>query len=328
MERGTWPATAAVGMACVVFLGGLLNLARLAYPSALAIVALVGILLAIPGIKEIFPVRRFSHHLMAFFLGALIVGFVVRTQLPPQAYNFHDDYQKYFAHVVRMIETGTVYGSSLSAMGSEMLGAQAFLQGFVVAFFPISYINGFDAVFAMFLCLMLAGEFTGGSRGLLVMEAICILSVVVINPQYVNISTLYAGSALVMALAAIASDPRELQKKSSAPESAAIGLLCAALIALKPTFALFVLILLLFLAIALGVRWSVRTALFFLAFLSPWLLLHAPHYLAALHVSPGVPAGSGVGVDTHLNLFSFDALPYGSSVASYTLLIAAMEPAR
>jgi hypothetical protein len=127
-----------------------------------------------------------------------------------------------------------------------------------------------------------------------------------------------------MALAAVVSDPRELRKNSAAPESAAIGLLCAALIAMKPTFALFVAVLLAFLAITLGVRWSVRAALFFVAFFSPWLLLHAPHHLAALRGSPGVQAPSGVDANVHLNFLSFEALPYGSSVAGYTLLIIAI----
>ena len=88
--------------------------------------------------------------------------FTIATQLPPSIYNFHDDYQKYFAYPVRMVETGTVFGSPLSAMGLQTLGAQAFLDGFVVAFFPIGYINGVDAVFGLFLCLILAAQFTKG----------------------------------------------------------------------------------------------------------------------------------------------------------------------
>ena len=61
--------------------------------------------------------------------------FTIATQLPPSIYNFHDDYQKYFAYPVRMVETGTVFGSPLSAMGLQTLGAQAFLDGFVVGVF-------------------------------------------------------------------------------------------------------------------------------------------------------------------------------------------------
>jgi len=323
MQRGTWPATAALGMACLVFLGGVLNLARLAHPWALLILAGMGLLLSFPGLRGV-SIKLRTRPVIVFLLAALIVGFTVRTQLPPKAYNFHDDYQKYFAHAVRMVETGTVYGSPLSAIGSQTLGGQAFLQAFLVAFFPISYINGFDSVFAMFLCLMLASEFTSGRPGLLAMTVISMLSVIVINPQYVNVSALYSGSALVMALAAIFGDPREFPRDSRLPSSAAAGLLYAALIALKPTFALFVTLHLLFLAMALGVRWAIRTGLSLVAFVSPWLLLHSPHYLAALRGSRAVQIASGPVEARHLNFLSFDRLDYGSSVASYTLLIAAI----
>jgi hypothetical protein len=42
-----WPATVASGMAAVVFIGGVLNLARLAYPWALACVTVAGVSLGI-----------------------------------------------------------------------------------------------------------------------------------------------------------------------------------------------------------------------------------------------------------------------------------------
>lgn len=323
LPRGTWPATAALGMASLLFLGGLLNLARWAYPWTLAGAAGAGILFCIPGLKRAsFQVG--ARGVMVLLVASLILGFTVWTQLPPRAYNFHDDFEKYFAHAVRMVETGTVYGSPLSAIGSETLGGQAFLQGFIVAFFPIRYINGFDSVFALFLCLMLASEFTGPRRGLSAMTLISMLCVVVINPQYVNVSALYSGSAIVMALAAVCGDPREMRPDSSNPNSAAAGLLCAALISLKTSFALFVAFLLLFRLIALGVRWSVRTGLFSIAFLSPWLLLHSPHYLAALRVSRGVQAGGGPLEISHLAFLSFERLGYGSSIAAYTLLMAAI----
>src|SRR5277367_6842258 len=148
-ENRSWPATAASGMAAVVFLGGLLNLARLAYPWALACVAIAGVALAVLGVRRGIPNlagRRPEPTCLAgrrpappivWLLAAGVLGFVVLTQVPPQAYNFHDDYQKYFAHPVRMIETGSLFGSSLNDIGFDTIGGQAFLDGFVVAFFPI-----------------------------------------------------------------------------------------------------------------------------------------------------------------------------------------------
>ncbi len=154
LERQTWPATAAVGIAVVVFAGGILNLARLAYPWALAAIVAMGVFLALrEGISfEMPPI------LVVLTIGVVIV-FTIATQLPPGMYNGHDDFQKYFAYPVRMLETGTVFGSPLSAMGTQTLGAQAFLDAFLVALFPIVYTNGVDAIFGLFLSMMLASRF-------------------------------------------------------------------------------------------------------------------------------------------------------------------------
>ncbi len=157
LERAPWPIAIALGMAAVVFLGGVLNLTRLAYPWALGAIVLAGVGMAVVALREA-PFERPSW-LISGIIGAILI-FTAATQLPPDIYNFRDDFQKYFAYPVRMLQTGTVFGSPLSAMGSQTLGAQAFLDGFVVAFFPITYINGVDAVFGLLLCLILAAQFT------------------------------------------------------------------------------------------------------------------------------------------------------------------------
>src|SRR5580704_12490496 len=143
----TWPATAASGMAALVFLGGVLNLARIAYPWALGCVAGAGVGL---GAVAIAKGERPRISLGPLAVAVAVLVFVAVTQLPPRAYNFHDDYQKYFVHPVRMLETGTVFGSPLNDIGLDTLGGQAFLDGFAVRFFPIRYINGVDAAFAFF----------------------------------------------------------------------------------------------------------------------------------------------------------------------------------
>jgi hypothetical protein len=298
LERATWPATVALGLAVVVFVGGILNVARIAYPWALAAVVAIGVFLALrEGISfEMPPV-------VVVLVIAIVTVFTIATQLPPGMYNGHDDFQKYFAYPVRMLETGTVFGSPLSAMGTQTLGAQAFLDAFVVALFPIIYINGVDAVFGLFLSMMLASRFGGTTL-------LCVASVVFIDPQYANISTLYCGSALILAITAV-----------SAPS--ALGLLYAALIAMKPTFAVFVAIHLL--ASVRSIRWAGQTALATAGFLLPWVLLHAPHYLAGLRAKIPVPTPvAGTVQRDSLNLFSFAPVEYGASPASYTLLIIAM----
>jgi hypothetical protein len=312
LERANFSLTVAVGMVVVVLVGGLLNLLRLAYPTALANVAGIGIILAVLAFRDGFSLER--PPLMVTIPIAAIMTFTIATQLPPRIYNFHDDYQKYFAYPVRMVETGTVFGSTLSAMGLQTLGAQSFLDGFVVAFLPIRYINGVDAVFGLFLCLMLATQVTRNRA----MTVVAVLSVWVINPQYVNISTLFCGSALIMAMIAL-----------DAPAS--VGLIYAALIAMKPIFAVlvaihFVAIMLLASgAIRAGVRWGIRTGAAAALFLSPWALVHAPNYLAALRAHSAAPTPLPGNIETDkIHLFSLDPLPYGSTAANYTALVIAI----
>jgi hypothetical protein len=43
LPNGTWPVSAALGLALVLFLGGVLNLCRVAYPGALAGIIIVGL---------------------------------------------------------------------------------------------------------------------------------------------------------------------------------------------------------------------------------------------------------------------------------------------
>ena len=228
------------------------------------------------------------------------------------AYNFHDDYQKYFVHPVRMLETGSVFGSPLSDIGFDTIGGQAFLDGFVVAFFPIRYINGLDAAFALFLCMMLASQFTRGRRELMPLTIVCALSVVLINPQYVNISALYTGSLLMMAV---------LEEEGSS--AAVTGLLYAALLALKSTFALFVVLHLTAALVVRGMKWANRTALACVLFFSPWILLHAPHYFAIFHQSATV-IEAGVRPQETFDMFSTEALDYGATPANYTGLMLAI----
>jgi hypothetical protein len=308
-ETRSWPSTAASGMAAVVFLGGILNLTRLAYPWALACVAIAGVAL---GIWAVASGERPRFSLAPLIPAVIVLCFVVLTQLPPAAYNFHDDYQKYFVHPVRMLQTGSVFGSPLNDIGFDTIGGQAFLDGFVVAFLPIRYINGIDAALALFLCMMLASQFTRGRDELMPLTIVCALSVVFINPQYVNISALYTGSLLIMAV---------IEEEGSS--AAATGLLYATSLALKSTFALFVVLHFAATPFIRGVKWSGRTALACAIFFLPWFLLHTPHYLSILHPS-GMVADAGVQEQETFNMFSTEALDYGATPADYTGLMLAI----
>jgi hypothetical protein len=130
---------------------------------------------------------------------SLIIGFTIETQLPPRVFNFHDDFEKYFTYPVRMLQTGTLFGSPLSAIGLETLGGEAVLHGIIINHFPIPYINGADAVFGLLLCLVLVVSVVPRRLPFLPISLLGLLMVFFINPQYVNVSALYLGSAFMMA---------------------------------------------------------------------------------------------------------------------------------
>jgi hypothetical protein len=160
--NGTWPVTVALGVSCVIFLGGLLNLCRLALPVGLAGIVLVGLALTtLARRQDGYRLWKIETPLVRWELALqwtaalALTGFTIAFQLAPSLYNTGDDFQQYFPHAVRMVETGTLYGSPLNGLGGVALGTQAFLQGFIIAFFPIRFINGADAVFCFFLCLVL-----------------------------------------------------------------------------------------------------------------------------------------------------------------------------
>ena len=144
--QGRWPVSIGIGIAALVFVGGVLNLAHMAYRPVVWCLIAAAVVLAVAGVRRIgFPALRLTDKSPAARVELLLAGaiiaammfFTIATQLPPREYNFRDDLQKYFAHPVRMLETGTLHGSPLSALGSETLGGQACLQGILGSLAPL-----------------------------------------------------------------------------------------------------------------------------------------------------------------------------------------------
>ena len=342
IEDGAWPTTIALGLAFWIFLGGALNLLRLAHPAALDALALAGAALAAERLRArrretllvAWPARASGergHRLAWYGVAVALTGFAMVTQLKPSFYNHYDDFEKYFAHPVRMLQTGTLYGSPLNTLGTATLGGQAFLQGLVVAHAPIGYINACDAIFCFLLTLLLAGGVAIGRPAAATAAALAALAAGLVNPQYVNVAALYSGAALFSTLLLLTSDEREYAAGREAPSPAAVGLVCAALAALKTTFALFAGLHLLFAAAAAlaherpraELRRVFASAAWCLAFLSPWLALYAPYYLGA-SVNPAPSAAAPAHAAFAFDLLSPRALFYGSSFAQYTFLAVAV----
>lgn len=316
--------TMGIGLAVVIGLGGVLNVARIAFPVAFDAVVVVGVGLAVAGVwlSRGQGWRRPTAAELATALPLVLAGWLlVASLVPPAAYNHNDDFEKYFAYPVKMLQLGTLAPDFMGSLGAESLGGQAVLQAFVAAHFPLNYLGTVDAVFCLLLCVALAGYAFAPGRwavGAIVAE----LTVLAINPQMVNISSLYSGAALMMTAVCLVARPGT-GEADERPAPLLLGLVYASLMALKTSFAPFVavhgLAVVAFGPFAGRKRWSwmAQTVGWLAAGLVPWALLNAPLYLA-----PALPASQlfkGTGrLEPHL--FSASTMGYGSTQLNYTLL--------
>jgi hypothetical protein len=231
-----------------------------------------------------------------------------------------------------MVQTGTLAGSPLNSLGAETLGAQAFLQSLFVAYLPLAAINVADAVFCFGLTVLLAGGIALHRPALAPVALLAMLAVWLVEPQYVNVSALYSAAALMFVLVTLSVDRREygLADASSAP-AAVTGLIYAALVALKPTFALFGALHFLFSTVAgfvatrrIGTttKRALATAGWGLLFIAPWIALYSPLYWTALTAPVAGPSSAPIPATEAIDLFSTQTLFYGGSYAEYTFVAA------
>lgn len=337
---GTWAETVGIGLACLISVGGVLNLCRVSYGPVYDGLLMAGMIaafcLAPRTAGGVFSPARIWHHVL---LAALILGaiwLIGQAELPPSAFNYHDDFEKYFVHPLRMLQTGTVFGSPLSAIGAETLGGQAVLHGVAANHFAVPYLFAVDGLFALLLCLLLVAAAIPAQPRWFLLTLISVATICMINPMVINVSSTYTTCALVMTILMVC---RSLYlgeagclRRSTLP--ILLGLLFAALLALKSINVFYLVTMFAFAgAVKLsGVGKNVNSpapemrvfATFgaTVLFLLPWLLVHAPHYLAMGSAKPadGRFMTNEAPYTEPLSLFSFDQLFYGSSYAHFTLL--------
>jgi hypothetical protein len=342
MGRVRWELLPALGLAAFTFAGGVLNLLDLAFPAAIWSLLAAGFLASAhaagkaagapgAGRSGVPPLRSQTG---VWLLGGVVLGVLVPTvamNLAPEAYNWQDDLQKYFVHPVRMLETGTVFGSPLSAIGAESLGGIAFVQSCVLLWLPLRAINGADAILGLFLCLIPLFAFGVRHPGLRPVAAVAIASTAIIDPSRVNTSALFLGSALIMAAVFLTSEADPPGGAFAGGKPAAVSLVYAALVALKPTMLVFVGPHLVAVACAVavaqsstraGLRWGAAAIGGTACFLAPWVLVHLPHYLAPTVPRSGAPPAllhasvSLLGVET--------SVPGFGGLRPYTILVGAI----
>ncbi len=346
--------TICLGLITIIFLGGVLNFLEIAYAATLNMIVLTGIAMGV-GFLDVIWERRLvkkwvitNSFTKVNFLrvcpGAFLIlaAFLFQASFltPPAAFNIHDDFETYLSLPLRMLETGTLQPGIFSNFGVNTLGAQAYLHGLVATHWPVGYVDAVDSLFGLALTgtlILIICQRVNLSAWL---TLLAIAAVISINPQYVNISTLYIGSALLIFLLflhlGIRDDGSSLEQTSTT-SAIATGMIYATLVALKPTFFLVVLTHFTLTTIAvifakrnfrLSATWVFYIVVsgFFCAL--PWVMNQAYKFLPAVFTRE--PTAAKPISDSHvaetvksLDFFSTDPFIYGfgTSHVHYTALI-------
>jgi hypothetical protein len=240
-----------------------------------------------------------------------------------------------------MLQTGSLGGNPFSHIGFSSLGAQSFMHGMFLTFSSIADINAFDSIICLLLSLGLLREL-GKKFGvnMVFILAACALALL-INPQYVNVSSLYSGTLMLLGLTY---GTMLLTESLAATDSAVViraavpcSLFLAALLSLKTTH---VFVAPLFWAASLAgslllikERRRVLLAHFAsaavaIALLIPWITVHLDRYIQKIrYVLAGIsyPGFSVPGSGPNLTdkdlvlgyLFSNEASFYGNTFRDF-----------
>jgi hypothetical protein len=350
--RWPFPFTICLGLSSLVFLGGILNLAGIAYPLVLDMVIVFGLgLTAVTSFRS-WNLKSFSackeqyltgEYLARFLPSAILIvivfGYSSYTLSSPRGFNLHDDFEKYMTHPIRMLATGSLRSGPFDVLGGDTFGGQAFLHGFSVAHFPIGYVNTVDTVLALTLFLMSVLAVAIRERLPFWLIPLIIMIPVFINPQYVNISACYTASVLILFIFLGTwhgmQDPNNAA--SPLPNAACLGLAYSALATLKTNFlfpAVVHFIVMFFGLICISqswknvILWATKLVGFAIFFMLPWGLLYFPYWLASLanvnNPNNAFLRGNYFGhAEPASNLFALRPLFYGlgETFAHYTVIM-------
>ena len=197
-------ANIVIGMSVTLFIGGILNNFNLANESIIKIIFYLGFVLFLTKIiinlnflKNLILIKNFKKNYYVLLLPIILLIISIFSSINPDAYNYHDDFQKYFIHPIKMLETGSVFGGTLSAIGKQSLGGQAFFQSFFLSFIGLSAINIFDSVFCLSIGTFLLLELALKEKAVIFGSLIACL-LILFHPQYVNISSLYSAVLFIL----------------------------------------------------------------------------------------------------------------------------------
>lgn len=342
------------GLAVLNILGGWLNVAGIATTTMLMALMILGVIFAMVEICRSFSPERMRKKFAAsrpifgsrsrIWPAVLAAAAGVATAVlvvPVTVFNPVDDFWVYVPRVMRMVQSGTLAGNPFDSIGFDSLGTQSLFHGFFLPEIDVRTLHAFDAVGCFALALLTIAEISAWWRIPAPWGVLAVAVAIFINPQSVNVSSLFSSVAVSMAVL-IAGSAWIQQLATPRPRHGwrldlLLCLLVASLFTLKVTIALFASLYVAALLLAAwlsGVRFrnvaksGSRVVLLTAALLSPWMLLHLPtiyraRKLAALFPPEGAIPGpydltGGHGLQ---DLLSLRPLFWGGSLWGYHLVV-------
>ena len=326
-----------LGMALTLFIGGILNYLNYAFYFTIDIILILGLILfsytILKNIKNFElreVIKKFDRVYLILFIPLIFLIIHLIFTINPTVYNLGDDFQKYFTHPIKMLETGSLYGSSLSSIGRETFGGQAFFQSFYVSWLGLRSMNIFDNIFCLSLCCFLIVEYSIRLR-ILVFGSLITCLVILIHTQYVNVSSIYSSVLFMMMIIIIL---LELFSESSNLKfnlnttALTLGFCVASLIILKTSLIIFPIILFLLFVISLVFfdthkrylsKLLLMTPLFSSIIMFPWI------FYSINQIFTGPKQKSlDASIDNYQfifpKFFSIEKLFYGATQLHYTAL--------
>jgi hypothetical protein len=246
----TAPLLTSYGLAVLITIGGVLNLLSLISIPSLIFVYGVGAIFGISYIRKKIQSIDFAWFLKEYtiqhwILFAFVLLFFVLKILSIDSieFNGHDDFHAYLAFPEQMLTTGSIEEQPFSERRLTSYGAQSFLHSFSMVIIENSLLHGMDGGLCLiiFCTLLLSHCNSAGVKKHL--TALIFLSTIIIAPdilqQPMNITSQYSGMVLLYSL--LLSLAR-LNKTSNIQNFIVCGVIAAAIIALKHSYMVWVLI--------------------------------------------------------------------------------------
>ena len=186
------------------------------------------------------PYRSAWRQFLPYAMAAAGLALLFYLNVHPSAFNYHDDFEKYFKYPVRLLQTGTLDTGPFDTLGSTALGGMSFLHGFALTVGPIAFISVVDGVIGPFLGLMaLVTVLHRQGASWMACNGACLLFLA-IDPLSINVSAHYLGAALLLLAALVPLLRERVEDAFEWRPAALIALAYAALIAAKTTLAFLV----------------------------------------------------------------------------------------